>query len=57
MQVKKQSALSDIVNAAREEFLVRGYRDASMRLIAAAAGMSAGNIYKYFRSKRDCSCI
>lgn len=53
MQVKKQSALSDIVNAAREEFLVRGYRDASMRLIASAAGMSAGNIYKYFRSKRD----
>ena len=53
MQVKKQSALNDILNAAREEFLVRGYKNASMRLIASSAGMSAGNIYKYFRSKHD----
>ena len=53
MQVKKESALNDIVNAAKEEFLTRGYKSASMRIIAGRAGMSAGNVYKYFKSKED----
>ena len=40
-----------IIDAALDEFLDRGYGHASMRAIAAQAGMTVGNIYLYFTGK------
>ena len=46
----KQAA---ILTAAREEFLERGYDDASLNQIIAAAGISKGSFYYYFEDKAD----
>lgn len=40
-----------IIHSARKEFLDRGFKDASMRVIAASSGISTSNIYNYFQSK------
>lgn len=50
-QVLKESQRLRILEAARRELLDYGYRDASMRRIAAEAGMTAGNLYRYFENK------
>ena len=50
-QVLKENLRRDIIEAAKEEFLVYGYKDASMRRIAAKAHMTVGNLYRYFESK------
>jgi AcrR family transcriptional regulator len=42
-----------IVEAALRLFRERGYDAATMRAIASAAGVSAGNAYYYFSSKED----
>ena len=42
-----------IIEAATAEFLAYGFNDASMRRIAAAAGMSASGLYKHFASKEE----
>ncbi len=42
-----------IIDAAMAEFLEYGFRDASMRRIAAAAGMSVSGLYKHFESKEE----
>ena len=42
-----------IIAAAREEFMIYGFADASMRRIAAAAGMSVAGLYKHFPSKEE----
>lgn len=42
-----------IMAAARKEFLTYGYAEASLRRIAAAAGMSVSGLYKHFTSKED----
>lgn len=42
-----------ILDAAREEFLLSGFARASMRAIAAQAGMTVGNIYLYFAGKEQ----
>ncbi len=42
-----------IVQAATAEFLKYGFKDASMRRIASAAGMSVSGLYKHFSSKED----
>ncbi len=42
-----------IINAAMAEFLEHGFKDASMRRIASAAGMSASGLYKHFSSKEE----
>ena len=39
--------------AAWQEFLYYGFADASMRRIAASAGMSAAGLYKHFPSKEE----
>ena len=44
---------SSIIEAATEEFLKYGFQDASMRRIAAAAGMSASGLYKHFAGKEE----
>ena len=43
----------NIVEAATAEFMEYGFQDASMRRIAAAAGMSASGLYKHFASKEE----
>jgi AcrR family transcriptional regulator len=53
MQVLKDDVKSEIVRQAREEFRSRGYRAASLRRIAEAAGMTVGNIYRYYSSKDE----
>ena len=42
-----------IIEAAMAEFLEYGFKDASMRRIASAAGMSVSGLYKHFASKED----
>lgn len=42
-----------IIEAATAEFLEYGFKDASMRRIAAEAGMSASGLYKHFASKEE----
>ena len=42
-----------IMAAAWQEFLTYGFADASMRRIAAAAGMSAAGLYKHFPCKEE----
>lgn len=42
-----------ILAAAREEFRQYGFPDASMRRIAAAAGMSAAGLYRHFPGKEE----
>jgi AcrR family transcriptional regulator len=44
---------SQILQAAREEFLKHGYGAASMDGVALAAGVSKPTLYVYFGSKRD----
>jgi AcrR family transcriptional regulator len=53
MQVPKPQVRQKIIDAAIEEFLVVGYRRASMRNIAKRAEITVGNIYAYFSGKDD----
>jgi len=51
MQFLKDEVRNAIVSAALSEFMEKGYSGASMRAIARAAGITAGNIYRYFVTK------
>lgn len=42
-----------IIEAAKKEFLEYGYADASLRRIAANAGIQVGGLYKHFASKDE----
>ncbi len=53
MPIDKTANHEKIVAAARKEFLTYGFTDASMRRIAAAAGMSASGLYKHFAGKEE----
>ncbi|CAM5211305.1 HTH-type transcriptional regulator BetI [Castellaniella denitrificans] len=44
---------AQVLDAAIECFRSRGFHQASMSQISAAAGMSSGHIYHYFKSKED----
>jgi AcrR family transcriptional regulator len=52
-QVLKDSVRQRLVAAAAEVFTRRGYAGAGMGEIAAAAGVSTGNVYRYFPGKRE----
>lgn len=49
MEARRQ----EILDAARRVFVDKGYDNATMNDIAAAADVSAGSIYRYFENKRD----
>lgn len=49
---KVRTRKREILRAASTEFRARGFRDASMREIAAALSMTVGNLYYYFESKQ-----
>jgi len=51
MQILKESIKNEILKAASQEFNEKGFQAASMRRIAANAGITPGNIYRYFSSK------
>ncbi len=53
MPIDKTANHEKIIAAAKNEFLTYGFNDASMRRIAAAAGMSASGLYKHFTSKEE----
>ena len=50
-QVLKEEIRQNILRAAASEFLEHGYQGSSMRNIARAAGITAGNLYRYYDSK------
>lgn len=53
MQVLKEEMRNRIFGAAIKEFSEKGFSRASMREIARGAGMTVGNLYRYFRDKED----
>ena len=53
MQYLKEDVRQHILEAAVEEFVLRGFKNASLRRIAEKAGITAGNIYRYFENKDE----
>jgi len=53
MPRNKAGSHERIIEAAKKEFLQRGFNGASMRRIAASAGVSASGLYKHFPSKEE----
>ncbi|GGA42321.1 TetR/AcrR family transcriptional regulator [Paenibacillus physcomitrellae] len=53
MQIQKEEVRDAILEAAANEFHQYGYAEASMRRIAKSAGMTTGNIYRYFSGKEE----
>jgi AcrR family transcriptional regulator len=53
MQYLKEDIKNNIISAATQEFYQKGYHDASMRTIAANAGVAIGNVYRYFQNKDE----
>ena len=47
------TTLDSILNAAKSEFLEKGYRGASLRNIAKKAGVTTGAFYGYFKNKEQ----
>jgi AcrR family transcriptional regulator len=50
-QIQKPALRERVLVAAEHEFAASGYRGATMASIAARAGVSTGNLYRYFPSK------
>lgn len=53
MQILKPEIRQRIIDAALVEFSDNGFQDASLRRIAASAGITVGNIYAYFKNKQN----
>jgi len=53
MRILKDEKYSSILQAARQEFVREGFKEASMRNIARQAGVGLSNIYNYFRNKDE----
>lgn len=51
VQYRKREVEAAILDAALEVFAARGYASATMQDIARAAGISIGNVYRYYPSK------
>jgi len=51
MQILKDDVRLEILRQARVEFISKEFRGASLRAIARKAGMTVGNIYRYFKNK------
>lgn len=52
-QVQKESIRKLINNTALMLFATKGYRETSIADIAKTAGISVGNVYRYFKSKKE----
>jgi AcrR family transcriptional regulator len=53
LQIPKNEVRNRILYAAKKEFLMKGFRNSSMRQIALTAKTTPGNIYSYFSSKDE----
>ncbi len=53
MQIRKSGINRRIKEAAKAEFVNKGYQKASMRTIAEKSGVSVSNIYNYFQHKDE----
>lgn len=53
MNESEKTTLHSIRNVAKAEFLERGYQSASLRTIAARAGVTTGALYGYFKNKEE----
>lgn len=53
MPKDKTESHNKLIPAAREEFLEKGFQNASTRSIAARAGMTSGGLYRHFKDKED----
>ncbi len=49
--MKKLSTKERILKVARDEFMVHGFRDASLRRISGEAGVAVSNVYNHFDNK------
>lgn len=52
-QIPREERAGDLLAAATELFLAKGYAKTTMADISAAAGVARGNVYWYFDSKDD----
>lgn len=50
-QILKESVKNQIIEAAIDDLYLFGYKNSSLRRIAAKANMTASNLYRYFESK------
>ena len=55
-QYAKDDIRQRIVDAARDEFLEKGFERASVRTITAKAKTAKSNLYNYFKDKNDLFC-
>ena len=53
MSTGKRSTLESILQAAKAEFLEKGFQEASLRNIVKTAGVTTGAFYGYFNSKEE----
>ena len=53
MQIQKENIKEKIIGAAREEFFEKGFKNASMRIIAKKSKVGLSNIYNYFQNKDE----
>lgn len=53
MPKDKTASHVQVEAAMRAEFLEKGFEDASVRSIAARAGMSAAGLYRHYKNKED----
>lgn len=53
MRILKDEKYHAILQAARKEFIYKGYKEASMRTIAKEADIVVSNIYNYFTNKDE----
>lgn len=53
MRIRKDDIYNSILCAARNEFIRRGFKDASMRDVARKADVGLSNIYNYFKNKDE----
>ncbi len=51
MQKKKEDIYKSILIVAKKEFLTRGYKNTTMRIIAKQSDVGLSNIYNYFENK------
>lgn len=51
--LRRQQREAEILSAARDVFLVKGFERSSVSEIAARVGVVEGNVFRYFATKRD----
>ncbi|MBP1619086.1 MAG: TetR family transcriptional regulator [Bacteroidetes bacterium] len=53
MQIKKEEIRQRILEIACDEFIINGFRNASLRVIAGKSSIALANIYNYFKNKDE----